>query len=83
LQKTFSYHQASNAPGLPTLFIQDIQKDEPKSSREIARIQSVIDGQGLLKCDCKDDCKTNRYKCKQANMLYDSRYHHLATCGNK
>ncbi|CAF5125533.1 unnamed protein product, partial [Rotaria sp. Silwood1] len=41
------------APGLPTLFIHDIQNDDPKSLTEIARLQSVNGGQGLLKCNCK------------------------------
>ncbi|CAF5057243.1 unnamed protein product, partial [Rotaria sp. Silwood1] len=79
----YSYHQVCKAPGLPTLFIHDVQNDEPKSLREIARLQSVTGGQGLLKCDCKGGCKTNRCKCKQANMLCNSRCHHSATCGNK
>ncbi|CAF1370373.1 unnamed protein product [Rotaria sordida] len=79
----YSYHQVSKAPGLPTLFIQDIQKDEPKSLREIVRLQSITGGQGLLKCHCKGGCKTNRWKCKQANMLCNSRCHHSATCNNK
>ena len=69
--------------GLPTLFIQDISKDEPKSLKEIARLQSVAGGQGLLKCDCKGGCKTNRCKCKQANMLCNSRCHNSTARGNK
>ena len=44
-QKIFSYHQVCKASGLPTLLIQDIQKEEPKSLREIARLQSVTGGQ--------------------------------------
>ncbi|CAF1580327.1 unnamed protein product, partial [Didymodactylos carnosus] len=37
----YSSHQVSKAPGLPTLFTQDITKDEPKSLTKIARLQSV------------------------------------------
>ncbi|CAF1272724.1 unnamed protein product [Didymodactylos carnosus] len=65
----YSSHQVSKAPGLPTLFTQDITKDEPKSLREIARLQSVTGGQGMLKCDCKGGCKTKICKCKQENAM--------------
>jgi len=71
------------APGIPTLHLQDIPDSEPKSLREVARLQSVTDGQGMLKCDCKGGCKTNRCKCRQAKVLSNSRCHHSATCANK
>ncbi|CAF2396358.1 unnamed protein product [Rotaria sp. Silwood2] len=82
LQGYYSYHQISKAPGVPTLLIQDIE-DEPKTLREIARLQSITGGQGMLKCNCKGGCKTNKCKCKQANLMCNSRCHYSATCCNK
>ncbi|CAF1045966.1 unnamed protein product [Didymodactylos carnosus] len=79
----YSSHQVSEAPGLPTLFMQNITEEEPKSLREIARLQSVTGGQGMLKCHCQGGCKTKRCKCKQATVLCNSRCHQSATCGNK
>jgi hypothetical protein len=75
----FAFNQLSKAPGIPTLHSQDAPDDEPKSLREVARIESVTGGQRILKGDCKGGCKTNRCKCKQAKMLCNSRCHHSAT----
>ncbi len=79
----YSYNQILNAPGLPTLVIEDIPNEGPKSLREIARLQSITGGQSLLKCDCKGSFKTNRCKCKQAKVLCNSRCHSSLTCDNK
>jgi hypothetical protein len=79
----FAFNQLSKAPGIPTLDLQDVPKDEPKSLREIARLQNITGVQGMLKCDCKLGCITNRCKCKQAKVLCNSRCHHSATCDNK
>ncbi len=73
----------SKAPGIRTLHLQDIPDGEPKSLREFARLQSGTSGQGMLKCDCKGGCKTNRCKYKQAKVLSNSGCHHSATCDNK
>ncbi len=78
-----SYNQILNAPGLPTLVIENIPNESPKSLREIARLQSITGGQVLLKCDCKSGCKTKRCKRKQAKVLYNSRCHSSLTCNNK
>ena len=79
----YSYHQVSKAPGAPTLLLQDIAENVTKSLREIVKLQSITGGQGMLKCDCKLGCKTNRCKCKQANVLCNSRCHNSQTCDNK
>jgi hypothetical protein len=79
----FSYNQISKAPGAPTLLVEDIPNEPSKSLREIARLQSITGGQGMLKCDCKGGCKTKRCKCKQANVLCNSRCHSSLTCDNK
>jgi hypothetical protein len=64
----FTFNQFSKVLGIPTLHLQDVTNDKPKSLKEIARIQRITSGQGMLKCDCKGDCKTNQWKCKQAKM---------------
>ncbi|CAF4933945.1 unnamed protein product, partial [Rotaria magnacalcarata] len=56
----YSYNQLFKSSGSATLLIEDIPNEGPKSLREIARLQSITGGQGMLKCDCKDGCKTNR-----------------------
>jgi hypothetical protein len=79
----YSCHQVSKAPGVPTLLMDDVPQNSPKSLREIVKLQSITGGQGLLKCDCKQGCRTNKCKCKQANVLCNSRCHNSATCSNK
>jgi hypothetical protein len=71
------------ASRIPALHLQDIPDGEPKSLREVSRLQSVTGGQGMLKYDCKGGCKTNPCKCKQAKVLSNSRCHYSATCDNK
>jgi hypothetical protein len=65
----FVFNQLSKAPGIPTLHLQDVPDREPKSLREVTRLQSVTGGQGMLKCYCKGGCKINRCKCKQASVM--------------
>ena len=79
----YSYNQILKAPGSPTLLAEDIPSEAPKSLREIARLQSITGGQGMLKCDCKSGCKTKRCKCKQAQVLCNFRCHSSLTCDNK
>ena len=82
-QGYYAYNQISRAPGVATLLAENIPYEAPKSLREIARLQSVTGGEGMLRCDCKGGCKTKRCKCKQANVLCNSRCHHSSTCDNK
>ncbi len=79
----YSFHQVSKAPGVPTLLIQDVTESVSRSLREIIKLQSITGGQDMLKCDFKQGCKTDRCKCKQANVLCNSRCHHSQTCRNK
>ncbi|CAF1499301.1 unnamed protein product [Rotaria sordida] len=79
----YSFHQVEKAPGEPTLEIQDIIDNTPRSVREIMKLESITGGQGILKCDCKQGCKTNKGKCKQADVLCNSRCHHTSSCCNK
>ena len=47
--------------------------------REAARSTSIVDGQGMIKCDCitkcTTKCTTKRYKCKKANRYCIYRCH--------
>ena len=69
--------------GIIKYFIQVDELFGPKSLREIVRLQSINGGQGVMKCDCKGGCKTNRCKCKQAKVLCNSRCHHSGRYDNK
>jgi hypothetical protein len=62
------HHQISKAPGSVTLFARDIPNETAKLLRETTILQSIAGGQGMLKCDCKGGCKTNRCNCKQAKV---------------
>ena len=79
----YSYNQLFKASGSATLRVEDVPNEGSKSLREIVRLRSITGGQGMLKCDCKVGCKTNRCKCKQAKVLCNSRCHHSGTCDNK
>jgi hypothetical protein len=79
----YSYNQLFKASGSATLCVENVPNERSKSLREIVRLQSITGGQGMLKCDCKGGCKTNRCKCKQAKVLCNSRCHHSGTCDNK
>jgi hypothetical protein len=53
-------HEASiRGRVIPTLYSQDVSNDELTSLREVATLQSITDGQGMLKCYCKGGCETN------------------------
>ena len=47
--------------------------------------KSSITGQGYIKCNCKQGCKTNRCKCLKADptRLCNSRCHGSLPCCNK
>ena len=79
----YAYNQISRAPGSPILFVEYIPNEAPKSLREIARLQSITGGQGMLRCDCKGGCKKKRCKCKQANVSCNYHCHSSLTCDNK
>ena len=79
----YSQHQVSKTPGVPALSIEDISTHIIKSLREIVKLQSITSDQGVLKCDCKQDCRANKCKCKQAIILYISQCHNSATRFNK
>jgi len=64
------------------LHLQDVPDREPKSLREVTRLQSVTGGQGRLKYDCKEGYKTSRCKFEQAKVLCNSRCHHSAIYDN-
>ena len=83
LSDHYSYHQLVKVPDPPILFVQDVETNNPKSLREVVRLQSITGGQEVLRCDCESSCKTNRCKCKQSGVLCNSRCHHSATCCNK
>lgn len=79
----YSFNQIFKASGSATSHVEDVPDEGPKTLREIARLQSLTGGKGMLKCDCKGGCKTNRCKCTQAKVLCNSRCHHSGTCDNK
>ena len=79
----YSYNQLFKASGSATSRVEDVPNEGPKTLREIVRLQSITGGQGMLKCDCKGGCKTNRCKCKQAKVLCNSRCHHSGRYDNK
>ncbi|CAF5158774.1 unnamed protein product, partial [Rotaria sp. Silwood1] len=58
----YSFHQISKAPRAATLLVSHVTQCEPKSLREIVKLQSITGCQGLLKCSCKGRCKTKRCK---------------------
>ena len=72
LSDYYSYHQLLGVQDPPVLFLQDVKTNDPKSVREVVRLQSITDSQGVLRCDCKCGCKTNRCKCKQSGLLCNS-----------
>jgi hypothetical protein len=78
----FLFKQLSKALEIPTLHLQDVPDREPKSLREVTRLQSVTGGQGRLKYDCKGGSKTNRCECEQAKVLCNSHCHHSAIYDN-
>jgi hypothetical protein len=43
----FAYNQFSKVLGIPTLHLQDITNGEPKSLKEIARLQNINGGQEM------------------------------------
>ncbi|CAF3787312.1 unnamed protein product [Rotaria sp. Silwood1] len=49
----YSFHQISKAPRAATLLVSHVTQCEPKSLREIVKLQSITGCQGLLKCSCK------------------------------
>ncbi|CAF1560471.1 unnamed protein product, partial [Rotaria sordida] len=79
----YSFYQLAKAPGTAILMISQVTQGEPKSLREIVKLQNITGGQGLLKCFCKGQCTTKRCKCKQSNVLCNSRCHNSTTCKNK
>lgn len=56
--------------------------EEEKSLRQLAREQSMFGGQGYTRCNCKQECKTNRCKCKSSGMLCNSKCN-CKSCKNK
>ena len=61
---------------------EDIPQNEC-SVRSIATAQSVGSGQGMQKCSCTKQCRTNRCACRKNNRLCNSRCHNSLTCTNK
>ena len=69
-----------------TNIIQEVPKEKLLSLREAARYQSLSDGQGYQKCNCKisgNQCKTKRCKCFNNNVSCNFRCHLSSTCFNK
>ena len=53
------------------------------SVREAARLQSIGDGQGFVRCSCKTGCARKTCKCGRSNVLCNSRCHNSNSCHNK
>ncbi|XP_062569481.1 SCAN domain-containing protein 3-like [Saccostrea cucullata] len=66
-----------------SLMVDDINRENEISVREAARLQSVGDGQGFMKCTCKSGCIRRTCKCLKANLLCNSRCHNSLSCRNK
>ena len=82
LTATYSRNQfmASSFHGLSE---SDIDLNVEISVREAARLQSIGNGQGFVKCSCKTGCSRKTCRCVKANVLCNSRCHNSNTCHNK
>ena len=83
LHGCYSFRQPFKAPRTSILLIKNGTENGTRSLRELVKLQSVTDGQGLLRYSCKKACATNKCKCKQAKVLYNSRCHQSSSCNNK
>lgn len=64
--------------------LRDDVSNEKIPLREIVSKSSAYGGQGFLRCDCKQGCKTTRCNCKKNKVLCNSRCHlSISTCCNK
>jgi uncharacterized protein Veg len=45
------------------------------TEREVARANSIVEGQGMVKCSCKGNCNSNSCKCRKAGRICNSRCH--------
>jgi hypothetical protein len=45
------------------------------TEREVVRSESSVDGQGMIRCNCKGICDSNRCACRKANRECNSQCH--------
>ncbi len=88
LSRSYAYHKlqpvSEKANNRVTNDVQDAfenWRSMPKiTEREAARFVSSVGGQGVLKCNCKGDCRSNTCACKKAGRLCSSRCHRNSKC---
>jgi hypothetical protein len=59
---------------------------EPRLSvRAAAKLESIVGGQGMMRCECGSNvkCQTQKCKCFKAGVLCNSRCHNSNPCENK
>ncbi|KAF0702605.1 KRAB-A domain-containing protein 2-like, partial [Aphis craccivora] len=59
--------------------ISDVPNTTTSIRQAVAQL-SLSGGQGFLRCDCQQKCTTKKCKCRQSNLLCNSRCHNSATC---
>ncbi len=78
------YSQSKIAPsGNNFVSIDEVPQEKSISLRRANANQSLFNGQGYNKCNCKGHCQTNRCACRKKEMLCSSRCHGNLICNNK
>jgi hypothetical protein len=83
LKGTYSrnYFELCKNPNLLTL--DKINDKIEITLRQASTAESLVGGQGMVKCNCTSQCKTKLCSCLKAGLLCNSRCHNSRTCCNK